>query len=423
MGTETSKEEKQEKSILRQPQQGQASDFYWACRAGDLESVRELIASKPFSDLNRLEPNGSTALHAASYFGHTDVVRLLLHQRGVVRHRRNRHGVTAYEEAVTNEIRQLFLRPENSHRFCSDNTDDAQHLFTAIADGEAEDDEEDNDQAPNDWVEGVCEVDDVRLAQALTSILKKWSKSPILRPFFKAFITNKDNPDDVHDEDTAVKALQRRIDEHVTSSHCEYAKASELLSKYEKTKNVEHLLRLYTLETPFYKNLGMKEEAECLTFPVYFELDSLRTRAYQGRSFRGLVMTPKDLRAYRWALKHKGSILTTRCFNSTSVDENVARGFLDSSSSPGIPVLMVFNFAEKCDTALQLFRLSDTLPSISDFENEREVLVLPCTVFHVTDIKIDEITGQRTIYLENIRPKGGIMAFVKIGWEAWNCEK
>ena len=70
--------------------------------------MRELIASKPFSDLNRLEPNGSTALHAASYFGHTDVVRLLLHQHGVMRHRRNRHGVTVYEEVVTNEIRQLY---------------------------------------------------------------------------------------------------------------------------------------------------------------------------------------------------------------------------------------------------------------------------------------------------------------------------
>lgn len=136
-----------------------------------------------------------------------------------------------------------------------------------------------------------------------------------------------------------------------------------------------------------------------------YKLGRLQKRAYQGYTFRGLTMTPKDLRAYRWAFKHKGSILTIQCFGSTSVDENVARGFLDSSSCPGIPVLMVFNFAEKCDTALQLFRLSDTLPSISDFEDEREVLVLPWTLFRVTEIKIDEVSGQHTIYLDNILPK------------------
>ena len=190
-----------------------------------------------------------------------------------------------------------------------------------------------------------------------------------------------------------------------------------LVSKYAKTKNVEHLLRLYSLDTPFYKNLGTKREAECLLLPLLFKLDRLQKRAYQGRSFRGVVMTSKDLRAYQWALKHKASILSTRSFCSTSVDENVAHDFLDSSSSPGIPVLMVFNFAEKCNSALQLFRLSDTLPSISDFEDEWEVLVLPCTLFHVTGIKIDEVTGQHTIYLENVPPKGGIFTVLKWLWK------
>ena len=228
MGSETSKEEKQEKSILRQPQQGQASDFYWACRAGDLDSVRKLIASNPFTDLNHLEPNGSTALHAASYFGHTEIVRLLLHQHGVMRHRRNRHGVTAYEEAANDEIRHFFHRPANSHRFCSDDTDDAHQLFTSDGDEEVEDDEDGNDQAPDNWVTGDREENQVRLTKALANIEKKWASSAILRPVLKAFLSDKDDPDLVHDEDTAVKALQRLIDEHVTPTHSQYAKASEL---------------------------------------------------------------------------------------------------------------------------------------------------------------------------------------------------
>ena len=416
MGNETSKEEKQEESILRQPEQGQASDLYWASRAGDLNSVQEMITSHPSTDLNRLEPNGSTALHAASHFGHADIVRLLLHQHGVPRHRRNRYGLTAYEESANDEICQLFHRTADSQRFSSDNTDEAQHLFTSTGDEEVED-AQDNDQPPDDWVTGSSGEIEIRGVQASANIIQKWASSLILRQIIIAVGSGKAGPDDIRDENTAAIALQRLIDEHVTPSHSQYNKASELISKYAKTNNVEHLLRLYSLETPFYKHLGMGGEAECLRFPLMLKLNSLQKRAYQGHSSRGLGMTPTDLRAYQWALKRKGSILMTDSFCSTSVDENVARRFLRSSSSDRIAVLMIFNFSEKCDTAIQLFRLSDTLPSISYFENEREVLVLPGTLFHVTDINIDKDTGQHTIYLENLPPKGGIFTFLKCVWE------
>ena len=118
MGHETSKEEKQEKSILRRPEEGKANDFYRACQTGDLEFARKLIASNAYVDINRLEPNGSTALHAASHVGHPDIVRLLLHQYGVMRHRRNQHGLTAYEESANDEIRQLWSDYERK-QYCN----------------------------------------------------------------------------------------------------------------------------------------------------------------------------------------------------------------------------------------------------------------------------------------------------------------
>lgn len=167
------------------------------------------------------------------------------------------------------------------------------------------------------------------------------------------------------------------------------------------------------LKHPFYKNLGRGDSTACLLDPLWDNLYSLKKRAYQGRSFRDLAMTPKDLRSYRWALRNKGSILTIQSFCSTSVDENVARGFISTASANSIPVLMVFNFSAKCYTTLQLFRLSDTLPSISDFEDERELLVLPKTLFHVMDIKIAEVTGQHTIYLEDVSPKTGLFTLFR----------
>ena len=411
MGNKTSKEEKKEEPILHRPQQAQASDLYWACQAGDLDFVRGLIALNPSTDLNRLEPNGSTALHEASHFGHAETVRLLLHQHGVVRHRRNRHGLTAYEESASDEIRQLFHRSANSQRFSSDNTNEAEPLFTWSDDQEAEDDVQDND-----WVEAHYGKNDIRHTQVVTNIAKQRSAPGILRPFVKVMLSYRAKPDFVYNENTAAEALQHLIDEQVTPSNSEYKKACELVSEYVKSKNVEHLLRLYSLETPFYKNLAPREESGCLLFPLWFKLDSLKNRAYQGRTFRGLTMTSTDLRTYRWAMKLKEIILSTDSFCSTSIDENVARCFMGPSSSTSIAVLMVFNFVEKCDTAIQLFRLSDTLPSISDFEDEREVLILPMTLFHVTDIKINEVTGQHTIYLDNLPTKGGRLSCPKYLW-------
>jgi ankyrin repeat protein len=109
MGNGVSREEKQEKKILRSPNVGQASDLYRASRAGDADAVRQISATTSFNDLNHLEPNGSTALHAASFFGHPDVVRLLLQERGVMRHRKNRHGLTAYKRQPTMKFVSCFI--------------------------------------------------------------------------------------------------------------------------------------------------------------------------------------------------------------------------------------------------------------------------------------------------------------------------
>ncbi|CAF4749805.1 unnamed protein product [Rotaria sp. Silwood1] len=47
----------------------QVSDFYLACRNGDINAVKRMLCDKKRVNINRMEPNGSTALHAASYFG------------------------------------------------------------------------------------------------------------------------------------------------------------------------------------------------------------------------------------------------------------------------------------------------------------------------------------------------------------------
>jgi ankyrin repeat protein len=87
---------------------GHASEFYMACRQGDLLTVNRYLKTMTTREINRVEEsNGSTALHAASFFGHADVVKRLL-EVGASIHTHNGYGKTPEQEASTQEIKDLF---------------------------------------------------------------------------------------------------------------------------------------------------------------------------------------------------------------------------------------------------------------------------------------------------------------------------
>ena len=86
------------------------SDFYRFCQSGNIDRVREILdaADAPhIAQLNALQPNGSTALHAAVEQGHREVVKLLL-DRGCPRTTRNSHGELAGKLASDVDMYDLF---------------------------------------------------------------------------------------------------------------------------------------------------------------------------------------------------------------------------------------------------------------------------------------------------------------------------
>jgi ankyrin repeat protein len=107
----------------------EVSKFYLACRNGDVEFVRNYLLTRDDTKdgLNQWESSvKSTPLHAASYHGHGEIVKLLI-EHGCDRSQTNCHGLTAYEEAANEEIRQLFKRPSGSgksRRFHDGTVDD-----------------------------------------------------------------------------------------------------------------------------------------------------------------------------------------------------------------------------------------------------------------------------------------------------------
>ena len=95
----------------------QVSDFYMACRNNNIEKVKELINTLSVEEMNHLEGSGTTALHVACYYGHVEIVRLLLQVNGLNRTILNKYGCLAYDEAAKAEIKDLFKRYPGSDRF------------------------------------------------------------------------------------------------------------------------------------------------------------------------------------------------------------------------------------------------------------------------------------------------------------------
>ncbi|CAF1440065.1 unnamed protein product [Adineta steineri] len=100
------------------------SKFYRACRSGDIKTVEELLSTLSLDEINQFEPNGSTALHCASCYGHAEIVKQLL-DKGASRSLKNKYGKTAADEAATMQIKMLFNRPfhEATARYVTETQD------------------------------------------------------------------------------------------------------------------------------------------------------------------------------------------------------------------------------------------------------------------------------------------------------------
>ncbi|CAF3593112.1 unnamed protein product [Rotaria socialis] len=403
--------------ILEDPHKGEASEFYFACRNGDIDKVKQMLPIIPYHQLNQLEPNGSTALHAATYFGHLDIVRLLLHEYGSQRHLRNRHGFTAYEEAETDEMRQLYHRPSGENRFNDDSMviKEAFEIISLATNKTETDgsDDDDNAKKPDERYFISYEKNEMQMCLDGLSGVKALFQSPVGRSIMKNGMKLKlckgaGYSDEEYKYVTSKKyrhdALKKVLDEHVPINHPDYQQCCELLKEYIQQGTIESLFTLYTMDTPFYRQSSMLSNT--LGFPFFFHLADLKQRYYQGYSYRGTRLTRDKLNEYRWALKNKDSILSPLTFASTSMVRDVAEDFADkpsSSSSDKIRTIFIYHFPQPCDTAINLSEIPEyKLPCISFFKNEQEILVGPRTYFKVTKIEPDQCKEQYTIYLENL---------------------
>lgn len=349
------------------------SDLYIACFEDEIDSARNVLKNSQFENVNRRELNGSTALHAAVECGHVEMVRLLLHEYGVIRHIADSNGRTAFELTQTDEMRLLFQRPTlDKNRFCGD---ESLGIIFSL-------DHKNNQKPPSRQVrpyENFGEVRQRHSAQIYWTFYD-YQNDPLHRFIFKKWLKQA--------EDENLNHLLSIVDQYIGPSNIQYAKAEELVENFSRTRKSEPLIRLFTLETPFYRFINEGKDCKTAFYSLLNKsVKSIHDQGFEGICARGLSMTFQELEIYEWALQTENWHLEVRIFCSSTRQKDCVKFYAEANeNNQRKQVMLIFQFPEICYTAIQLDKLSDGSPSISEFEDEQEVLILPETLFSVEEI-------------------------------------
>ena len=385
---------------------GKASDFYFICQEGKTDGVRQILEdenSPSIEELNQLQPNGSTPLHAATYYNHVEIVKLLLEHK-CPRTTLNRYGNTAYEEAQTIEMKRLFMRSDSTARFHETNTAETISVFLP-----KEDIENVNTSQTVNYVhlfETESEVFEYSLNQQTTAMwlsFYNWFAHT-----FRTFLERDDvnvNTFDLNNHPDFKLFLQRTL-----SDPEKYTLTMESVKKAKRRNSIEPLIELYTSEDagfygPFNQALVQTEShapinshlCERFIIEFYLHRHELKPRAFTGTTYRGATISNEALNIYRQAMEsNPPGILGFKAFTSTSRDIFVALDFAlrRTLNEDQKYVLFIFEIPKASST---IFGLDD----VSIYHNEQEVLILPGNLFIVTDIKEQEHPPITKIYLRH----------------------
>ncbi|CAF3373366.1 unnamed protein product [Rotaria socialis] len=353
------------------------SRFYLACQSGDIDIVKQMLTTMKLKEINRIEPNGSTALHAAASNGHFEIVELLL-KNGCSTITTNKDEKTAAEECNDERICQLI------------------QSSVAIIDNE----EQINDAIPiSNWVQIYENINNEDKSVLATKIMK-------LR--LTTYLTNQFKTNGANRLDYIRNLILSVLDK---DSH----KHSELLSRLQDAKcceSPELLITAYVAESPFFRYIN-KNRDEVYFMELLIGLVQLQHRSFRGTAFRGISLNRADLDLYLWACHHPNSFIETYNINSASEICEIAKQFAKHyghMEPDTIMALFIIHFSETCETAI-------SVTDISLCPQEKEVLIMPGTFFQVisvekspsdsclsdmTIIKLQNIPVSRSVLLKTI---------------------
>ena len=333
------------------------SDFYLACCNGELETVKNRIQALSVREINRLETDGNTALHAASFHGHTEIVKLLLEYKAN-RNILNENSLTPCDAAKTREMKHLLKSFPESGTIGNGNNRFGQ------------------EEAAIEWL--AVDENVIKRAAAYRQRIRDlaenlpFSIEPIIQDYLESQPELRD--DGCLDE---IIALFRQA---------------------ARENDPTYIVKAYTAETPFYRSLNKelaRTSQQVMNVAIYSldpqfqrfwkthgriagiisQHEKMKPCRFQGSCYRGMRISETELAKYQ-----QGARVMNRSFLSATVEENIALRFAVDleEDTDKLPVICKYKIRNR-HTALDIAEMSC-------YPNEREILIAPYTVFTVVTI-------------------------------------
>jgi hypothetical protein len=321
-------------------QSSTTSQFYYACRNGNVDEVREKLPNMTLEEMDQIQANGSTALHAASYYDHSEIVKMLL-DRGASRSISNKHKCLPYDETENGEIKKLFLR-QSATRFSDDGSG---HI---------------------DWVKCDDAAEELSKDYRSRHTGFGWKSKDI---------------------DRRMKFIKNEM------SHTDVERIGKFLDDAQARQDPSLLLKAYTVESDFYKklnkDLATKHFDQGTNFGITYFIDffynnpSFGQLSYKGKVFRGMCITQDDLKQYG-----VGGKVMSKAFMSTTKDPTIAIAFATNGATNrqtqhGERVKL----SAMCTYEIINDRTGLDIEKVSEYAVEKEVLVGPYTAFIIKAIR------------------------------------
>ncbi|CAF2146063.1 unnamed protein product [Rotaria magnacalcarata] len=343
-------------SASNSPAVTKSSNFYFNCRNNDIDAANRLLHTLTLKEINQIEPNGSTALHAAAYYGNYEIVKMLL-ARGAQRTIKNIHGCIPYEEAKTKDIKTLFERQdrtgtESKSRFAAEKGPSFEWIFV-----ESDPSSYASFNRKSLW---KCQTDEEfdRLCRGI-----------------RQYYINENGPlaDVKHIEEVRI-----------------------LIDDAIEHKDPTQAVRAYTAETGFYRRVntdlsqmpthwsGTKHERNLASIMMFHPV--FQSFAFTGETYRGMAMSLQDLKQYA-----VNSVFMNKTFLSTSKQRKRAEPFAVSDNSSTVSSVICKYLIKRIGTAL-------AIENISEYPLEQEVLILPYASFRVK--RLEKSTGNTGLITE-----------------------
>ncbi|CAF4378985.1 unnamed protein product [Rotaria sp. Silwood2] len=314
------------------------SDFYYLCRNGLIDKVREQLLNMTLEEIDQIEGNGSTALHAACYYGHTEIVKLLL-DKGASRSIKNIHKCLPCDEAQKDEIKRLFIR-QSGTRFSNDGS------------------------AYIDWMKCDTEAESLASDYRFRHIGFGWNNKNI--DYRLKYIKDEMS----HTENDRIKTF---INQAQQDPHC--------------------LLKAYTVESDFYiklnNDLATRRFDQGTNFGITYFIDffynnpAFASLSFKGKVYRGTCMTHDDFKQFS-----VGGKVMNKVFMSTTKDRKMGEQLATKhltyrEKQHGENVKL----SALCTYEIINDRTGLDIEGISEYKNEKEVLIGTLTTFKITTIR------------------------------------